>query len=73
MQYVAGFGGDEKKSGPLLIRTGQGIEVGMTGLEPAASTSRTWRANQLRYIPDGAAKVKIFRISGAITPTIGAG
>lgn len=26
-------------------------EVGMTGLEPAASTSRTWRANQLRYIP----------------------
>ena len=25
--------------------------VGMAGLEPAASTSRTWRATKLRYIP----------------------
>ena len=25
--------------------------VGVKGLEPSASTSRTWRASQLRYTP----------------------
>ena len=31
--------------------------VGVSGLEPPASTSRTWRASQLRYTPNLAPRI----------------
>ena len=39
----------DAKPPPSLVEGG-GL-VGMGGLEPPASTSRTWRATKLRYIP----------------------
>ncbi len=47
----------EKKK-PAVAKAMAG-EVGMTGLEPAASSSRTKRATGLRYIPFGAAKLML--------------
>ena len=38
--------------------------VGMPGFEPGASTSRTWRAAKLRYIPSSAGSVLRRRAGG---------
>ncbi len=42
---------DQNKKGQTRNKSGLSCEVGMTGFEPATSSSRTTRATGLRYIP----------------------
>ena len=48
---------DENKKDNLLQDCLFGSSVGMTGFEPAASSSRTKRATWLRYIPMEASRL----------------
>jgi hypothetical protein len=48
---VEGDGSSDAPSGALLDERMKERSIGMTGFEPAASSSRTKRATKLRYIP----------------------
>lgn len=47
-----------RRAAPANGKSPEGRKVGMTGFEPATSSSRTTRATGLRYIPNAEAKIQ---------------